>query len=297
MNRIQRLQNHMEAHSLTQTAVAKSLGISISSLSYWLKAKYKGDVAALDARVDEYLATVTEREARPAPPASIVATRAYQEIHAFLKICARDCEMGLVVGDSGVGKTTALREYAREHRTSILVEADHGYTARALFLELCDSLGLDSKGTLHDLLVRVVAKLRDSGRLIIVDEAEHLPYRALELIRRIHDKAGVGVALVGMPRLRKNLQGDANHYAQLYSRVGAFRKVEKLTDEDVTLLVSSRRSDVTPSCLEALLRASRRNARVLHKLLRWCDELCKINKISLNLDVIMKAEEMISVAA
>ena len=43
----------------------------------------------------------------------------------------------------------------------------------------------------------VVNKLNNSGRLLIIDEAENLPYRALEITRRIHDKTAVGVLLVG----------------------------------------------------------------------------------------------------
>ena len=58
------------------------------------------------------------------------------------------------------------------------------------------------------MMLDIIDKLKSSGRLIIVDEAEHLPYTSLELLRRIYDKAEVGILLVGMPRLMKNLKGD-----------------------------------------------------------------------------------------
>lgn len=51
----------------------------------------------------------------------------------------------------------------------------------------------------------IVDKLKSSGRLIIIDEAEHLPYKSLELVRRIYDKANVGILLVGMPATIKLL--------------------------------------------------------------------------------------------
>ena len=54
---------------------------------------------------------------------------------------------------------------------------------------------------------------------MIIDEAENLPYRALEIARRIHDKTGVGVLLVGRSILLENLKGYNNQYDQLYSRV------------------------------------------------------------------------------
>ncbi|MEV9348723.1 ATPase, partial [Klebsiella pneumoniae] len=74
----------------------------------------------------------------------------------------------------------------------------------------------------------------------LIDEAENLPYRALEVIRRIHDKAGVGVVLAGMPRLIINLKGKRGEYAQLYSRVGfALDLQEKLPQADLQQILTN----------------------------------------------------------
>uniref|UniRef100_UPI00129A9791 AAA family ATPase n=1 Tax=Eikenella corrodens TaxID=539 RepID=UPI00129A9791 len=65
----------------------------------------------------------------------------------------------------------------------------------------------------------VIKKLQSSGRLLIVDEAENLSTRSLELLRRLHDLAGIGLVLVGTPRLLSNLKGRHGELEQLYSRV------------------------------------------------------------------------------
>ncbi|WP_332832834.1 hypothetical protein [Escherichia coli] len=52
-------------------------------------------------------------------------------------------------------------------------------TARALLGELCRQLGVKVRGSIHELIEVCVRELRDSGRLLMVDEAELLPYRAL----------------------------------------------------------------------------------------------------------------------
>jgi DNA transposition AAA+ family ATPase len=67
--------------------------------------------------------------------------------------------------------------------------------------ELCGLLGISKRGNMHELSEACIAALRDSGRLLMVDEAENLPYRALETLRRIHDKSGIGLVLAGMPVL------------------------------------------------------------------------------------------------
>ena len=92
------------------------------------------------------------------------------------------------------------------------------------------------------MLIDIVNKLKNSGRLIIVDEAENLPYRALELLRRIYDKAKVGILLVGLPKLLTNLKGNKGQYKQLYSRVGVLAELLPIPGNDI-LEITSR---VTP---------------------------------------------------
>lgn len=299
MRLYQSLKSIIDSLGINQSSLAKAIGMSPSVISHYMKNTYKGDVEALEARIREYLSLEKERQASLDPKSGqIVQTKAYKEINALLRNTVRDREMTLIVGKSGTGKTTSLREYHRLHPTSILIEADHGYTARALFVELCEKLGLPTKGNLHDLLTRVVAKLQGSGRLILVDEAEHLPYRALELIRRIHDKAEVGVALVGMERLKANLQGDPNHFAQLYSRIGSYRKIEGLSLPDVSAMVVARLGQqVSDDTLASLAKACRSNARTLVKILRWCVELSRMNNDrAIDAEMVSAAEDLVVIA-
>jgi hypothetical protein len=133
--------------------------------------------------------------------------------------------------------------------------------------------------------------------MIIIDEAEHLPYRALELIRRVHDKAGISLALCGMPRLEKNVQGDRSHYAQLNSRVSAPCRAPHLTDTDTALYLNSRFSSCDPDVVKDAARISKRNFRLLSHLVRWSGELMRKNALTeLSREVIEQASSMLTVA-
>ena len=203
----------------------------------------------------------------------------------------------MLTGDAGCGKTTALKDFAKTHPSVPLVEADYGYTAKALFDELCSQLSLDDRGSLDQKRSRIVAKLKDSGRLIIIDEAEHLPYRALELIRRVHDKAGVGIALCGMPRLEKNVQGDRNHYAQLNSRISAPCRAKLLKDADIKAYIDSRFENYEPNVIEQCAKTCRRNFRLLSHLVMWSRELMRNNqRDTLDNEIIESASQMLVVA-
>ena len=131
----------------------------------------------------------------------------------------------------------------------------------------------------------IVDKLKSSGRLIIIDEAEHLPYKSLELVRRIYDKANVGIVLVGMPKLFKNLKGEKGQYAQLYSRVGITALLEPLTEEDTKSIISTITS-ITENIYPVISKYTGGNTRVLTKLLVRAHRIAEINDTEINEDII-----------
>ncbi len=294
---INQLNAFMEASGFSQTRVAKACGISSATLSYYIKGTYTGDIDAVTAKIKDFLAIEKSRENLLIKDESIVPTSAYKTIFKFCDLVLTHKVVGMLTAEAGTGKTTALKEFARQHSAVIMIEADHGYTARALFDELCSTLGLDDRGSLHQKLVRVVEKLNGSSRMIIIDEAEHLPYRALELIRRVHDKAGISLALCGMPRLEKNVQGDRSHYAQLNSRVSAPCRAPHLTDNDTALYLNSRFNSCDPDVVKDAARVSKRNFRLLSHLVRWSGELMRKNALTeLSKEVIEQASSMLTVA-
>jgi DNA transposition AAA+ family ATPase len=208
------------------------------------------------------------------------------------RICHLDREIGVCYGAAGLGKTEAVKEYAKRNQDVILIEVDLGHTAKALFSELHRVLGMEGFGTVHSMFNDVVEKLKDSGRLIIVDEAEHLPYKALELLRRVYDKAGVGIMLVGMPRLLSNLRGRRGEYAQLYSRVGIAARLEGLSIGDTQMIVDS----VIPSAnglSRAFHSASLGNTRTLSKLIARSLRVAELNSTNLSPQVIKETANLL----
>lgn len=297
MTTIEQLNNFMEATGFSQTRVAKACGISSATLSYYIKGTYNGNVDAVNAKIIDFLTIEKSRENLLIKNEEICQTSAYRTIFKFCDLVITHKVVGMLTADAGIGKTTALKEFAKQHSAVIMIEADHGYTARALFDELCSILGLDDRGSLHQKLVKVVEKLNGSGRMIIIDEAEHLPYRALELIRRVHDKAGIALALCGMPRLEKNIQGDRAHYAQLNSRISAPCRAPHLTDSDTALYLDSRFNAYEPGAVKDAARICKRNFRLLSHLVRWSAELMRKNALTiLDKEVLEQASSMLTVA-
>lgn len=295
---IEELKQHMKAAGTSQSAVASSCGISDATLSYWLRGKYTGNNEDVATLVRDYLESAQQRsEVGGATSTYLVPTTNYNAVQEFCTVVNAHRVMGMLTADAGAGKTTALKAYTSKHPSAILIEADHGYTANSLFKDLCRRLKITPQGCLHDKLEQVVDALKGTGRLVIIDEAEHLNYRTLELIRRVFDKAGVGVAFVGMHRLYDKLHGEPMYYAQIYSRISVNRKLGLLKDADIHAVLSSRYNPVDATTFSSVQLACRRNMRLLESLLRWCDEIMRKNSLTtLTSEVVHGASDMLAVA-
>ena len=124
--------------------------------------------------------------------------------------CDEDCDMGLVIGPAGVGKTRTIQEYKRRNRGSILIVGDiTTKSCGSVLYAIAKKLSSTFHGNRNsELLQRIIDQLKNSRRLLIVDESHFLTWEAFEAVRKIHDCAGIGVCYVGMPRLYAQMQGQ-----------------------------------------------------------------------------------------
>lgn len=287
------LKNYMHEHDdMSQAELARGIGISSTALSQWLNDTYPGNIAKIEDKVKNFLELQKERLSSPKGEIQFQHTSNVKRGFETAKICHLDGEIGVLYGEAGCGKTTLLKEYAKRYNDVIMVEADLGFTTKILFRKLHREIGLDGQGCIHDMFEDIVARLKNSGRLIIIDEAEHLPYRALELLRRVYDKAHVGILLAGMPRLISNLRGKKGEYAQLYSRVGIATKLDSLKHQDTEAIVKSFLPD-SNGIWKEFHEHSMGNTRILCKMLLRSKRLAQINECEVTKEIVKKTAEML----
>src|SRR5690606_19917001 len=289
------LQQLMTSRNFTQASVARAIGKSTAVINQFLSGKYNGDTEAVNTLIQGFIRREREKSKMKRLEVSFVATVNAKRGLEVIRYAHLENDICAITGAAGVGKSMTLAEYAAREQDAILIEVDPNYTARVLLEELCHRLGINRRGNMHDLSKACVQALRDSGRLLLIDEAELLPYRALEVLRRLHDKAGVGIVLAGMPRLLVNLRGKRGEFAQLYSRVGLSLQLgDALSRDDFDLIAVSMMpsaSDVKIS--DALFTSARGNARRLGKLLRGVNRTCEISNTPVSVAAVKKFAEML----
>lgn len=285
----------MSRRGWSQTQVARAIGKSPAVISQYLQGKYPGNVASLENDITALINREAEKAKGKRLSVSFVRTYTASRCLEAITLAHLDSDINVIYGDAGMGKTLIMRQYAAENPGAILLETDPGYTARVVLEELCATLGLNRRGNMHELSDAIISALRDSGRILLIDEAENLPLRALEVIRRIHDKAGIGVVLAGMPRLIINLKGKRGELKQLYSRVGfALALGDVLPREDIDAIAASVLDDTQEqSVRDALFTASRGNARRLFKLLRGVHRHSLLDGVAVDAGAVRKFSEML----
>ena len=267
------LRELMEIKNFSMTYVSTATGLAKSTISMWLNGNYAGKNDKVTDAINNFIQRERERSVDNDLPFVNISIVKY--VSEIARLCHTQGKIGVCVGRAGLGKTVAVKRYTKEFLDSILIESDSGYTAKSLLKEIHRRLGLSGKGSVYDLMGEVVRKLNQSGRLLIIDEAENLPYRALEITRRIHDKTGVGVLLIGRGILLENLKGYNNQYDQLYSRVKYTKMIDGLLVQDVVNILKAIEQE--PKLAETYLKYSDGNTRRLEHLISHSISIAKIN--------------------
>lgn len=277
------LKAHIATTAMSQKQVGAQLGYSAAVVNQYLQGTYKGDVAGIDKAVAE-LAQRQQSKSTDLSSDFIATPMAERTIQSCMFAHAMN-DMQLIIGDAGLGKTMALKEYAARHSNTVMLEVDPTFSSKVLLAEICIALGITAGRNNNAMMTAVIEKLKGSDRLLIVDEAELLTLNSLEILRRIHDKADIGIVLAGMPRLRANLRGARGQYKQIYSRIGMVHDLKmRLPAADIAMFCEAALG--TSEFNEILNKVSGGNARRLNKLLRGINRLSVLNKAPVDKDMI-----------
>jgi DNA transposition AAA+ family ATPase len=280
---------------MTRNKLAKSAGISSATLSQFLNGKYPGDYSAIRTKITTIINRENEKSKLSKRNTSFIETSVSKRFFDIAKTCHHFCEIGVCYSAAGLGKTESAREYVQRNDDCILLEADPSYTAGVMLRELHSKLYNESgKKDIHGTFSDCVERLKKSGRMLIIDEAEKLPYRALEFVRRIHDKSGIGILLTGMPQLLGNLRGIRGQFAQLYSRVGMAVKLETITERDTELIVE-RMAPGAETLYKIFHHEAEGNTRRLMKIISRATHIAELNDIPIDTGVITSASKLVRV--
>lgn len=291
---VEQLSLLMSEKGLSRSQVARSIGMSTAAISTFLSGTYQGNLASIEEKIAAFLQLEENRRRDKKLSIEYVRTRSARRAADILRLAHADGQAVVIIGQAGLGKTRSLKDYVANNPDAVLIEADPTFTAKVLLKKLAEKVGAEAAGNLNALMEAIVVKLAGSGRLIAVDEAECLPLRALECLRRIHDKTEVGLALVGMPRLLMNLRGRHGELKQLYSRIGFKLDLgDEIDAQELSEIAAKNLKGADTETVSELVDAAAGNTRRLVKLLHGVSRLSKIHNEPVNVEMVKQFREML----
>lgn len=249
----ERLEQFLRDENLSQAKAAPILGLSQATLSQYRRSMYdKGDIEAVESRLKEFFQIRKERteNAQKAEPfmtrasAGYIPTAISEEAYKLIRYC--QLEKGIVVidGDAGIGKTRAAAKFLQDNpSTTVYVKATPSTgSTRSLLKMIARTLKLPENQRTEDLSVSIQEKLKETDKVIIIDEAQNLKFLTLEEIRGWVDediftgKPGIGIVLIGNVEVYNKMLGKQEAiFAQQFNRTklhGRFRTSD-IRKEDV----------------------------------------------------------------
>jgi DNA transposition AAA+ family ATPase len=237
----QRLEERISSEQLSQVKAAKLIGISDGALSQYRRKKYTGDIGAIEAKIEVWLGLAEEQSAIKLSNQAYkvvnryVATEISSNVYNMLRMCHQTKGIMMAYGDAGIGKTSAAVAYYRENPSNVIYlnVSPSSSTLRGFLTLLAQQLRVPAHRNTQLISQDIAEKLKGAGKLIIIDEAQHLHSNTLEEIRSFAEPdvlsglSEVGIVFIGNDIVHNKLIGKQQaEFAQLFSRIKMRRRFE-----------------------------------------------------------------------
>lgn len=184
--------------------------------------------------------------------------------------------IGALYGRSGLGKSSAAA-YACHPQgiNGVYVECRVYDTMKSLVESIAKGLNLQVRGTIASITGSVVDALSQSGRPLVIDEADRLvDTNRVELVRDIHDSSGAAVLLIG----EENFYDKLKRHERFDNRVLIWQPAAVCSMVDLDLLAKQYAGgiEIAPELKKRILDethgVTRRVVTNLANVKRWCEQ-------------------------
>jgi DNA transposition AAA+ family ATPase len=277
----ERLEAALEKYGLSQAQAAREINYSSPVLSAYRSGTYRGDVEKLEEAILQWLARQAKARERKRVP--VVETDDLRRIANAVQIAHAEKDIALIIADAGSGKSTAATWYAKNNeKATVLVNVVSGMNRKMLVQEIARQLSLDTvRVPVNTLIKNVSETLFERDMVVILDEADYLKADALEFTRRlVYDLGQSGLVLIGLPRLKYQIQNLRNDHRQLESRIGVYLPLSGLTRADAGAIAESVWPKIDRKIVDAIYNVSRTDVRQFTKIIERMQGTMALNKVA-----------------
>jgi len=242
----------LKKECISQATASRLTGYSASVISSVLRGVYTADVAPAALAMANVLARHRDRTKSPQRP-TFARTNAARQVVGALSDAHANCWQVMILGERGVGKTWAVREYASRTKGCLSVRCMPHCTNRSLVNQLARQIGVDFTGrnrNITDIARDCADEMANTQQLLVVHEVDFMTETFGQTLRAIVDMTDltggddptIGVAYIGTPAFLRGIERWSKETAdQFLDRVEQVVQLNPPTKGDVKMLLSDYR--------------------------------------------------------
>ena len=234
----------------SQNKAAQALGWSSAYISQYLNNKFKGDLTTFENSLTEKFNNrdAAENLKSAAVSGQYQPTSISEAVYETIRLCHLKGGLAIECGDAGIGKTMACKKYANDYPASaIYVTVNPCLVTLNAFLKLlCKTMKVTSTGRKDEMWLRLSDCFAGERKVLIIDEAQHLPIKTIEAIRAFFDSNQLlGICLVGNIETVTNTGRSKEAFAQIRNRtkLTEVRHTSAIKTKDIQLLFPALAAD------------------------------------------------------
>lgn len=234
----------------SQSKAASALGWSTAALSTYLSGNYKGNLENIEKSLQEAFGTKNAAEQLKSNEVDDIyqPTSISEDVYKTIRLCHLKGGLAIECGDAGIGKTMACRHYAEQYPSSaIYVTVNPCLVTLSAFLKLlCRVMKIQTSGRKDEMWLRLADSFSGERKVLIIDEAQHLPIKTIEAIRAFFDNNPMlGICLVGNIETVTNTGRSKEAFAQIRNRtkLTQVRHTSAIRSGDIVMLFPALAQD------------------------------------------------------
>lgn len=227
----------------SQNKAAQALGKSTAAISTYLNGYYKGNLENFENFLEETFSNKTAAESLKSARLenTYKPTSISEGVYETIRLCHLKGGLAIECGDAGIGKTMACKKYAEDYPdTAIYVTVNPCLVTLSAFLKmLCRVQKITANGRKDEMWMRLSESFGGERKVLIIDEAQHLPIKTIEAIRAFFDSnPSLGICLVGNIETVTNTGKSKEAFAQIRNRtkLTEIRHTSSIQSSDISLL-------------------------------------------------------------
>ena len=255
----------LKKHKQTQKWLAMNLSVSDAQISTFLGGNYNGNVQNLEQKVKNFIENFISNDVKSQELDFFIENDNTQSVNYIMRRAIEKNKLSVIIGSAGYGKTTAIKKFIENRPEAIFIKANNLFSTKDFLEILCTRLNIKIESRGSAMFNSIVTTLKRANKFIVIDEAEWLKDKTLDMVRNIWEESYTPIILSGTLILNQNLTGIRGQLDYVNSRINGRCKLDKVNESTIRAVCGVYKID--KKAIDLVMTLTNGNFRTVSNLL------------------------------